>query len=314
METATSQLREPIAPQVRPETERSILITVGEEPQHLYAARFAAHFFQEVPNVRFTLLGVLPPEETEIRGFYRTVVGTGQMDEDVRKLHTDRRREALETARRLLMSGGAGKGDINVRLRTQRTSMVLDIIDEAALGGYDACALGNRGRTWLDDMLEGTENITKEIIERSCGIPLWLCRTPAPSGRDVLLCVDGSEPANRMARHVGRILGSSGAHRVTILRVRREGAANPEEPEITFAAARALLEAEGVPPHTITTRVVEDNDPARAILNEAEYGRFAVVAAGRGGAGGGLLRRLFMGSVSHALYNRLTDAALWVCC
>jgi hypothetical protein len=57
--------------------------------------------------------------------------------------------------------------------------------------------------------------------------------------------------------------------------------------------------------------VVSDDVPG-AILREAEEGRFAAVAVGRTGMRKGPLARLFATSVTHALFERLTGAALWV--
>ena len=51
----------------------------------------------------------------------------------------------------------------------------------------------------------------------------------------------------------------------------------------------------------------------KAILDEAEQGRYAAVAVGRTGAGQGLLEKIFMGSVSDTLFRELERAALWVC-
>ena len=63
----------------------------------------------------------------------------------------------------------------------------------------------------------------------------------------------------------------------------------------------------------IKTKAVEAGNVVKAILKEAEQGKFAVVATGRTGKGQGFLKNLFMGLASSDLFNELEKAALWVC-
>ncbi len=80
-----------------------------------------------------------------------------------------------------------------------------------------------------------------------------------------------------------------------------------------FLNARDSLVNNGLPSEMIKTKVVEDANVARAILSEADEGRFSAVAVGRTGAGQGILGKIFMGSVSTKLFRELEGAALWLC-
>lgn len=51
----------------------------------------------------------------------------------------------------------------------------------------------------------------------------------------------------------------------------------------------------------------------KAILKEADRGKYAAVALGRTGKGHTGLKKVFMGSVTEAMYKDLKHAALWFC-
>jgi len=59
--------------------------------------------------------------------------------------------------------------------------------------------------------------------------------------------------------------------------------------------------------------VIEARSIADTILREAEEGQYVAVATGRTGIGQGLLKSIFIGSVSNTLFHELKGAALWLC-
>ena len=131
--------------------------------------------------------------------------------------------------------------------------------------------------------------------------------------KNVLLCVDGSDPAKRIADHVGFMLAEERSHGVTLFLVRKEGGASEKGRGHNYCQHRESLAKNGYPEQMITTKLVEASDVTKAILKEADRGRFAVVAVGRTGTGQGRIKKLFMGSVSDTLFHELEGAALWIC-
>lgn len=292
----------------------NILIAVGEQPEHLFGIRFATNFFRDFDRLHFRLMHLLPPERAVANGPYGIPIETGRMDEAIYARHNQLGKTSLQHAATQLQQVGIPPEHITTVSRPQNKTKALDLISEAAAHNHHALVLGNRGRSWLEAMLEGIPDITQEVIEASCGIPLWVAPSRIEQRRDVLLCVDGSRHAMNMVHHVGQTLGSQGMHSITLLRVLRDRHNNPTPPEIIFEECRIALESHGVPSSSIRVRVITDNDPANAILYACERGKFAVVAMGRAGVGDSFMRRLLMGSVSADVMRKLTTACLWLTC
>ncbi len=292
----------------------TILIAVGENPEHQYGVQFAANFFHDFDQLSFRLLHLLPPEHGTLSGPYGLPVEGGRMDSALYDRHETLGKSSLQGACTRLIAAGVPEGNITTLSRPQDRSKALDLIQESAASSHHALVLGNRGRSWLEAALEGIPDITREVIDSSCGVPLWIAPSVIEARRNVLLCVDGSRPSLNMTRHVGRTLGSQGGHTVTMLRVLRDKNNNPTPPEAMFAACQSILEAEGVPADRIRLRIITENEPAKAILTTCEKGKFAVVAMGRAGFGDSFMRRLLMGSVSMAVMRQLRSACLWLTC
>jgi len=67
-----------------------------------------------------------------------------------------------------------------------------------------------------------------------------------------------------------------------------------------------------VPNVRISASAVEAFSPLKAIVREAEKGGYAAVVVARADKEKSLMDRLFMGSVTMALFREIQDAALWV--
>ena len=219
--------------------------------------------------------------------------------------------KALDMAKKELVKEGFKPEQIDIKLQVCRNSRVMDIIQESEKGLYDALVLGRRGQSWLMEALD--ESVSEGLLEKKINIPIWMCHRPDPERKDILVCVDGSDASYRMADHVGFILGQEKDQRVTFLMVSKKGATMTESSESVLSKSMEHLLNNGFPPEMTKTRVVEAENAAKAIIREADQGRFAAVAAGRTGAGQGLLERIFMGSVSTTLLRELERTALWIC-
>lgn len=308
MRTETSRS----APPPRPLPE--LLIAVGANPHHQFGVQFAASFFHDFDSIRFRLIHLLPPEQAVVQGPYGVLLEGGRMDEALYRQHERQGMESLEYARATLCGAGVPEEHVTLVSRPQEQGKALDLIRESAQNNHHALVLGKRGRSWLESTLDGIPDITGEIIDATCGVPLWVAPDALRKRRNILLCLDGSQQCMNMARHVGRTVGSQGNHSITMLRVLRDRHNNPVPPEIMFSQCRDVLESEGVPSDAIRMRVVTDNNPADAILSTCDRGKFAVIAMGRAGYGNSFLRRLLIGSVSMSVLRRLQNACLWLSC
>ena len=115
-----------------------------------------------------------------------------------------------------------------------------------------------------------------------------------------------------MLDHVAFILRQAHNHNVTLLAVSRKGKVGKLNAEEVLQKGRSLLVDGGVSTDRIRFKVIHEVSPGKAIIKEANAQRYAAVAVGRTGAGMGLLKKVFVGSVSRALFHELEGAALWL--
>jgi nucleotide-binding universal stress UspA family protein len=289
--------------------EKHLLLTVSEQLGTIYSVRFAGQFFSNKKDLRLTLLYVAPKPvavwEEDVA--YDSV---RQVDKQA-KLYEKKGHAALEAARKELLKAGFDHKQINTKLQIRKFSKVMDIIQEGERGLYDAVALGPRGLSWLERAFD--ESVSRSLLEKKVNFPIWLCRKPDVDRTNVLLCVDGSKAALRMADHVSFVLSQEQKHGVTVLLIKKKGAPLKKSEDSIFSSTKEMLTRNGYPESMISTKMVEASDVTKAILREAVQGLYAVVGVGRTGAGQGRIRKLFMGSVSDSLFHELEGAALWIC-
>ncbi|MBW1783579.1 MAG: universal stress protein [Deltaproteobacteria bacterium] len=217
-------------------------------------------------------------------------------------------RQSLQAARTELVKTGFTEEQIVSKLRARRVSKVLDIVQEGADGRYDAVVLGRRGLSWLEQAFD--ESVTKGLLEQTVDFPLWICRKPDLERKNVLACVDGSKASHRMVDHIGFILENNEKHTVTLVTVAKMGKIADKSPDDILSETGEVLRASGISADRIHTKVIAEANPSKAILKEARG--FAAVAVGRTGTGKGLLKKVFVGSVSDTLFHELEGASLWL--
>lgn len=288
--------------------DRHLLVTISHDPRHLHGVRYVAYFFRDKRNIRLTLFNVVAdaPAVWAEELSYETLT----QGEEQAKRNLDRSLKVLAECKSILVQHGFDPAMIDTKHTSQGMSRTRSILKEGEEGLYDAVVLGRRGVMRLEEILD--ESVTKGLLMEEVTFPLWICRDPEWGRRSVLVCVDGSEPSLRVADHAGFMVAPDKDHNLTLFHVRRPG--EPlDQVERLLTQAREVLEHNGVEPERISLRVEESTKPAQAILREAGERRYAAVAVGRTGAGGGLLSRLFMGSACMALFRELREAALWTC-
>lgn len=284
----------------------SLLVTISENPGALYGVRFVAGFFRNKERVKVTLYSTVPrgphvwEEEKSFERLKEQEVGQEAVEARFRK--------AIEAARKRLVDSGFSAGAIESKCLTRSYSTCMDIIQEGERGLYDAVVLGRRGIVGLETLVE--QSVSMGLHQEEVGCPVWVCRSPERDREGVLLCLDGSEQSFRMADHVGFILEKEEDHPVTLFQVKRDAEPRADADKI-FARARKQLVGNGLPEDLIHDKLVKAPRVAKAILAEADKGRYAVVAAGSTGSGRTLLQRMFLGSVSLRLLRELSGAAFW---
>lgn len=285
---------------------KHLLVTISEDSSAQRALRFVCGFFTQKDDIRLTLFNTAP-QPPAVWAEEASFESLRQSEASAEAIIASGRR-AMAKAREVFVSGGFSPAQVDDKIMARNFSRIGDIIKEGESGLYDAVVFGRRAVLTLENFLD--KSASAEMLEATFAFPLWLCREVDYHRHGVLLCVDDSEAFRRMADHVGFILQGETAHPVTLLRVLKK--AESANPEGLFTDAISLLEDNGFPTRLIRTRLVVSDDVPGAILREAEEGRYAAVAVGRTGMRKGPLARLFATSVTHALFERLTGAALWV--
>lgn len=283
---------------------RHLLVTISDDQSALSGVRFVGSFFKELDELKVTLFYTAMSPEKSLNS-----VQAHLLSEQLQKAREERGNAAIAYALEVLKRHGFEDHHVDTKLKFGSSSKASDIVMEADRGLYDAVVLGKRGVSWLEEALG--QSVTRELLDDTLSFPFWICRQPEMGRRNVLLCVDGSQPSLRMADHVGFILATQPAHEITLLTVNRPG--DQRDPAPIFDDCLDVLRENGVDKSRVRTLVLNNNNTAQTILQQAEKGRFAAVAMGRTGSGGGLLQRFFMGSASSTLFNQLTGAVLWVC-
>jgi nucleotide-binding universal stress UspA family protein len=288
--------------------EKHLLVAVSEQQSAMCGIRFVGRFFTNKDCMRLTLFFTSPKPVVLDETVYDPEAGMGA--DKIALQYEARGRKAMEAAKKELVRQGFRSDQINTKLHIRKISKVMDLIHEGERGHYDAVVLGRRGLSWLEEAFE--DSVSKGLLEQIFLFPLWLCKRPDMDRRNVLVCVDGSEAAFRMADHVGFILGSDQMHDITILMVHGKKNGTTLTTDKVLSKTKQHLFDNGVPSEMIHTKIIVSNNVAESILNVAEEGQFAAVALGRRKAQQGFLRKLFTGSVSSRIFRELQRTSLWI--
>ena len=285
--------------------EKHLLLTIGDDMSSLNGVRFAGSFFRNKANLKLTLLYVSSTfESSESKRESQAQKAGIALAEASR----DKGILAMEESRKLLLLRGFREDAVDLKLISKRFGTVKDIVQEARNGLHDAAVIGRRGFAFFEKAL--SSSVSREILEQRIDFPVWICKRPEEGRKNVLLCVDETEPSRRIADHVGFMLQGED-HSITIFHV-DDG--ERKDIESILAQVQQMLMANHIPEDRIRSLVVRTPRVAAAILEEAEKGAYAVVAVGRGGSQPkGLLKKwLVGGSRSMKLLDTLEKAVLWV--
>ena len=289
--------------------EKHLLVTVSGDKSALHGARFVSDFFTNKDNIKLTLFytAARPLKgDKEMPGYE----ALAEIDKQA-KQREKKGRAATAQAKTFMAQKGFPEKNIHTKFKFRSYSTAVDIILEGEEGLFDSVVLGCRGLTWLESLVE--DSVTRELMRIKFTLPFWICRYPEKDRKHVLLCVDDSTPAMRMVDHVGFMLADEPSHDITLLNIYDPGSEDRMFAETVFEQSRTILEDHGVAPERIKPKIVESRQIAKTILHRANTDKYAVVALGRTGEDRGFWRKIFMGSVSGALFKELSGAALWIC-
>lgn len=284
--------------------EKHFLLAVSDNLGCLYGARFLGYFFLNKTAVKITLFYVIPRvmenEDLQIDQAWRDpkqkMKISGQME------------KSFSATKKILCRYGFQEGNINEKIVGSMQGKVKDIVEEGHSGKYDAVVLGRRGAGGFEAMT--SSSVSENMLEENIDFPLWLCRQPEEGRKNVLLCIDGSDGALRMADHVGFMLAEEAEHGVTVFHVNRGQQVDMKK---HFALARQRLLENGVPEQRISEKTVNAIRVTNAIFNEVERNRYAVVATGLVGRHYGSLKGWFIGGKSLDLARKIDMAVVWTC-
>lgn len=281
---------------------KKILITVSDETSHLYGIRFAGCFFKNKSAVEATLFYVAP------RADFGEPGQVGRYARTRRAIQT-RAATALDAARKQLLELGFAAENVSTGFTFNEFGTVKDIIRKARSGKYDAAVLGRRGYVLFESLL--ATSVTKELLAREVDFPIWICKSPEESRRNVLVCVDGSDAALRIVDHAGFMLAEESDHCVTLFHL--DTGERPDR-DALMEEARSKLIANGVSGERIETIVERSaaTGVAKKILDKAAAGNYAAVGVGRVGIRKGGFKEWLVGSRTMKLLESMEKTGLWI--
>jgi hypothetical protein len=284
---------------------KHLLLTVGDDLNSLYGVRFVASFFRNKADTSLVLFYVAPrydAMDTREAGLQH------QMDRRMADMYREKGQNALDVSLRFLCDHGFASDNLSTKLIFKRHGTAKDIVQEGHDGLYDAVVLGRRGYTLFEGAL--SNSVSRDMLDRDVDFPLWICRRPEMGRKNILLCVDETEPSMRIADHVGFILTAEEDHNVTLMHV---DSGEGKNVDAILEQARHKLTENSVPEERIRTLVKRSSKVVKSILEEVERGAYAAVAVGRGGTQTkSMFKKWMIGSRSTNLLEILDKAALWV--
>ncbi len=286
--------------------EKHLLVTISDDINALFGLRFVYNLLARRDLTRITLFSVAPRNGDEL-----ALGGPFNPGQDGLNYVAAPQSipSSLTAARDWLLSMGFPADRVFLKSAPSQLGTVKDIAMEAERGLYDAVVLGRRGLGWFDEIFQ--DSVTHRLLWESISFPLWVCRNPIRHGRNVLLCVDGSDQALRMADHVGFILRDEPQHSVTVFHNRAQVRPEGQQIDDMLGAAGAILAQNGIEEERINYLVKSSKHPVELILREAHEAEYAAVAVGRSGGKPDSRTNLF-GSISLSLLRTLEGSALWI--
>jgi hypothetical protein len=206
--------------------------------------RFFCRFFQKKDRFQLTLLCMAAPDSNYFHGS----LVTGQETQPVMR-----------------------------RSASSMLCRIEDIENEIGSDSYDALVMGRRGLNRLRDFTQ--QSLSHKLFKRHPGTPMILCRKPDLNRKNVLLCLDGSESSFSMARFVAANLKGE-SHMVTLCNIIKDTSYDRDNSIAIFKRGEEIMSEEGFDSNMLRHMIYPSDYAPRAILENANWGKYAVVAVG----------------------------------
>ena len=288
---------------MKPAIKKSLLLTLRDKVSCSQGVQFVGSFFQNPSALMTTFFYVLPQtiSKQKISEMW------GEDRSSIEALPPEIV-EVFSLCGNVLKDKGFLASQIRKIARKKQTGTIQDIIREGKDGLYDAIVFGKKGSNFLEDILYG--NLGHEVLEKELAAPVWFCRDPDATRKNVLICLDGSPLGERVADHVGYILHGETHHSVTLLHIDKGQGVNQEK---AFHDAIVMLKSYGLTDERIHTSTVKALRVTNTLLESAEQGKFAAIAIGSVGrtASMGICQRI-VGAKCKNIFNEIEKTALWI--
>lgn len=292
--------------------DRHLLLAVSKHSKAGAGLDFISNFFTNKEPVRVTAMHI-PPSAPAVWAEEASYESLNALE--AQAATTDKQgRMVVEHAKRKLVAAGFNGDKIEESVALPQMTKAHDIVRIAREGRFDAVVLGRRAQVGLADVMD--HSVCRDLLEGladSISFPLWISRLPERDRKNVLLCVDGSDPSDRMADHTGFMLAQEPGHTVTVFHVHDPGKASLMEAEAVVNHTIDILKEAGMPEERIAMMIRRGSNPARLVQEEYNHGKYAVVAIGSAGSDRGFWNKMLVGSVAQKVFKELQGAALWVC-
>ncbi len=234
---------------------------------------------------------------------------------------------ALDEAKGVLLERGFPQEKIKMVQKRRYAGIAQDICGAAVDQRTDVILMTRRGQTDLETVFMG--RVSSSLVECCQDLPVWVCGGEIRS-RGVLLCIDPSENALRVADHAGFMLSGTDVA-VTLFHTSRNlRQFVPEEviedaPHIQaiwqsrageqirpyMERAKGILTGAGLSEEQISMRIVDGSrSPADDILKQAREGGYGTIALGRRGVSA--IQAFLFGSVTRKILQKGSGLTVWV--
>ena len=231
----------------------------------------------------------------------------------------------MEKAAQVFSDAGFPDSAVKADVRERKEGIARDIRAESRLG-YAAVILGRRGLSTIPDLALG--GVASKVVLRTSDLAVWLVGG-RPEPDKIIVGIDSSDGSMLAVENLARIVrgvnkkilllhvvrkvpemnGLDGLETRRFQEEREQRAANEIEP--VFGKASAKLQAAGILPEEISTKVITGaTTRAGTILEEARSGGYGTIVVGRRGVS--TVEGFDMGRVSNKLIQTAKDRALWV--
>ncbi|MDA8402952.1 MAG: universal stress protein [Desulfobacteraceae bacterium] len=312
--------------------QKKLLVLMDGSERSIETVNYIKAFIPLDENTRIVLFHVWSGMSEAYRELGADLARAGEVGR-LRNHETERQgkiRMYLETARKMLITGGFPEASIEIKFHLLEKGVARDIIAEAR-NGYSAIILRRRGMGALASIILGS--VAVKLLQSLTFIPMIIVGQ-APPVKKILLAVDSSESSMKAVEFTAAWMGGHdyeacifhaipglGLIHFDLAEMRRActgGAAADTCIEAfklkiarMFQVIKDRLVSSGFDPEKIFEKVVTGVlSRSEAIVKEAEAGGYGAIVVGRRGLS--KVDAFFMGRVGHKIVYGGNRFTVWV--